>query len=103
MRIDTSCGPGLRRSNCHGASGERASKAAYPIVWLIVEDKEPWLNSRQNPPMLQASRPGRATSALGTRMSEHHATVTWKRGAAVFTDRRYSRAHEWQFDGGASV
>lgn len=36
-------------------------------------------------------------------MSEHHATVTWERGDAVFTDRRYSRAHEWQFDGGASV
>lgn len=39
-------------------------------------------------------------------MSKHEytATVTWTRPeGAKFTDNRYSRAHRWQFDGGASV
>ncbi len=36
-------------------------------------------------------------------MSEHTARVRWRRGDAPFTDRRYSRAHEWAFDGGAVV
>jgi organic hydroperoxide reductase OsmC/OhrA len=31
------------------------------------------------------------------------ATVVWQRGEAVFTDGRYSRAHEWRFDGGVVV
>jgi organic hydroperoxide reductase OsmC/OhrA len=39
-------------------------------------------------------------------MSKHEygATVTWQRaGDARFTDNRYSRAHQWSFDGGAVV
>lgn len=37
-------------------------------------------------------------------MSEHIATVRWQRNAdADFVRNRYSRAHEWQFDGGAIV
>jgi organic hydroperoxide reductase OsmC/OhrA len=36
-------------------------------------------------------------------MSVHTATIEWKRGDQVFTDRRYSRAHDWRFDGGAVV
>ena len=36
-------------------------------------------------------------------MSEHLATVSWQRGSAAFTDNRYSRTHEWRFDGGAVV
>jgi organic hydroperoxide reductase OsmC/OhrA len=36
-------------------------------------------------------------------MSEHTAKVTWRRGDAAFTDNRYSRVHEWAFDGGATV
>jgi len=38
-------------------------------------------------------------------MSKHEytATVAWQRGDAKFTDNRYSRAHEWSFDGGAVV
>ena len=31
------------------------------------------------------------------------ATITWQREGAPFTDNRYSRAHEWHFDGGAVV
>jgi organic hydroperoxide reductase OsmC/OhrA len=34
---------------------------------------------------------------------EYKATVTWKRGEAVFSDGKYSRAHEWSFDGGVTV
>jgi len=34
---------------------------------------------------------------------EYRASVTWKRGDAKFTDQRYSRAHEWSFDGGVTV
>jgi len=39
-------------------------------------------------------------------MSKHDyaATVTWQRASdARFTDNRYSRAHEWHFDGGTVV
>ena len=36
-------------------------------------------------------------------MSSHTAVVRWQRGDARFTDNRYSRAHRWQFDGGAIV
>ena len=35
---------------------------------------------------------------------EYTATVIWNRPAdAKFTDNRYSRAHEWRFDGGTNV
>jgi organic hydroperoxide reductase OsmC/OhrA len=34
----------------------------------------------------------------------YEATVTWARQAAEkFTDNKYSRAHEWSFDGGITV
>lgn len=36
-------------------------------------------------------------------MGEYVATVDWVRGAQPFSDRRYSRAHDWRFDGGAVV
>ena len=36
-------------------------------------------------------------------MSEHQARVRWQRNGAVFTDQRYSRAHRWNFDGGAEI
>lgn len=36
-------------------------------------------------------------------MAEHTATVDWRRGSDDFLDRRYHRAHTWQFDGGAVV
>lgn len=34
---------------------------------------------------------------------EYRARIHWSRGAAVFTDNRYSRAHRWHFDGGVEV
>lgn len=36
-------------------------------------------------------------------MAEHKATISWKRGSDVFTDNKYSRAHQWQFDEGVVV
>jgi organic hydroperoxide reductase OsmC/OhrA len=36
-------------------------------------------------------------------MSDHTATVAWDRFDAAFTDNRYSRAHRWMFDGGATI
>lgn len=36
-------------------------------------------------------------------MHQHIATVRWTRNGAVFSDRRYSRAHTWSFDGGIEV
>jgi organic hydroperoxide reductase OsmC/OhrA len=36
-------------------------------------------------------------------MSTHTATIRWARGTQPFVDRRYSRAHQWQFDGGTVV
>lgn len=36
-------------------------------------------------------------------MSKHRVNVYWERGESPFTDKRYSRAHTWTFDGGAVV
>ena len=36
-------------------------------------------------------------------MSEHTATIAWQRGSDTFAKGRYSRVHEWRFDGGAAV
>ena len=37
-------------------------------------------------------------------MAEYTATVSWHRLATeAFVDKKYSRRHEWQFDGGAYV
>jgi organic hydroperoxide reductase OsmC/OhrA len=36
-------------------------------------------------------------------MALHNAKVEWQRADAKFTDNRYSRAHEWSFDGGVRV
>ena len=36
-------------------------------------------------------------------MAEFRCTVHWHRVDARFTDHRYSRAHQWRFDGGAVV
>jgi organic hydroperoxide reductase OsmC/OhrA len=34
---------------------------------------------------------------------KHIATVRWERGDQPFVDNKYSRAHRWEFDGGAVV
>jgi organic hydroperoxide reductase OsmC/OhrA len=36
-------------------------------------------------------------------MSRYSATIAWDKGDARFVDGRYSRAHAWEFDGGAVV
>jgi len=36
-------------------------------------------------------------------VAEHVAVITWDRFDAAFTDNRYSRAHRWTFDGGATI
>lgn len=36
-------------------------------------------------------------------MSAYVARVEWRRGGQDFLDDKYSRAHEWGFDGGATV
>ena len=36
-------------------------------------------------------------------MGQHSAKISWHRNGVEFTDQRYSRAHEWHFDGGARV
>jgi organic hydroperoxide reductase OsmC/OhrA len=36
-------------------------------------------------------------------MHRYEARIAWKRDGAVFTDHRYSRGHEWSFDGGVTV
>ena len=33
-------------------------------------------------------------------MSHYSAGISWDRGDAPFVDKRYSRAHQWKFDGG---
>ena len=35
---------------------------------------------------------------------DYRATVEWRRASdAKFTDQRYSRAHQWSFDGGITI
>jgi organic hydroperoxide reductase OsmC/OhrA len=36
-------------------------------------------------------------------MHTYEARVVWKRNGAKFTDLRYSRGHEWSFDGGVRL
>ncbi len=36
-------------------------------------------------------------------MHRYEARVAWSRAEAQFTDNRYSRGHEWTFDGGVTV
>jgi organic hydroperoxide reductase OsmC/OhrA len=36
-------------------------------------------------------------------MQEFTAAIEWTRGEQPFSDRRYSRAHTWRFDGGLEV
>ena len=36
-------------------------------------------------------------------MSEYVATIRWHRDGHSFTDDKYSRGHEWEFDGGITV
>ena len=36
-------------------------------------------------------------------MKQFEASVAWRRGGQPFVDQRYSRAHEWRFDGALSV
>lgn len=36
-------------------------------------------------------------------MSEHTATISWARDGQDFASNRYSRRHDWHFDGGAVV
>lgn len=36
-------------------------------------------------------------------MHRHTARISWLRNGAVFTDNRYSRGHQWSFDGGVRV
>lgn len=36
-------------------------------------------------------------------MQQFKAHISWQRGDAAFSDNRYSRAHEWLFDGGLRV
>jgi organic hydroperoxide reductase OsmC/OhrA len=36
-------------------------------------------------------------------MSEHKATIRWKRTSAEFLKGRYSREHTWTFDGGLTI
>ncbi|RZJ93507.1 MAG: OsmC family peroxiredoxin [Brevundimonas sp.] len=36
-------------------------------------------------------------------MSEYTATIDWRRGDQPFGDNRYSRTHDWRFDGGPVV
>jgi len=36
-------------------------------------------------------------------LHKYEARISWKRDGAEFTDHRYSRGHEWSFDGGVKI
>ena len=43
------------------------------------------------------------TTAKEVPVSEHRATVSWKRGDSAFTYETYTRDHVWRFGGGVEV
>jgi organic hydroperoxide reductase OsmC/OhrA len=43
------------------------------------------------------------TLDFGLKMSDHKATIAWKRTSEEFLKGKYSREHTWSFDGGLSV
>lgn len=51
----------------------------------------------------ELARSNALSSSMEVNMSEYRVNVEWTRGDAIFTDRRYSRAHAWVFDGGLVV
>jgi organic hydroperoxide reductase OsmC/OhrA len=36
-------------------------------------------------------------------LHKYEAEISWRRDGASFTDNRYSRGHEWSFDGGVKI
>jgi organic hydroperoxide reductase OsmC/OhrA len=51
--------------------------------------------------LVQRPRRGRLSRrAIG---AVHRAAISWRRGDAVFVDRRYSRVHQWSFENGPDV
>jgi organic hydroperoxide reductase OsmC/OhrA len=36
-------------------------------------------------------------------MSEYHATISWSHKGDGFLDNKYSRIHDWRFDGGQTI
>jgi len=44
-----------------------------------------------------------AEASAGRRAQHFEAQLAWRRGDQAFSDNRYSRAHEWRFDGGLRV
>jgi organic hydroperoxide reductase OsmC/OhrA len=51
--------------------------------------------------LVQRPRRGRMSRrAIG---AVHRAAISWRRGDAVFIDRRYSRVHQWSFENGPEV
>lgn len=36
-------------------------------------------------------------------MSQHQATIIWNRGNQIFIDNKYSRSHQWKFDGNIEI
>ena len=50
-----------------------------------------------------SSPTARSTLPTLPTLSTHTAEVRWERHASPFLDNRYSRAHQWRFDGGAVV
>ena len=36
-------------------------------------------------------------------MHRYEARIAWERNGAIFSGNRYSRVHEWSFDGGAKI
>lgn len=55
------------------------------------------------PPVVQLGRYAPLTPATPHHMADHRARVHWQHDGGAFIKRQYSRAHEWTFDGGATV
>jgi organic hydroperoxide reductase OsmC/OhrA len=52
--------------------------------------------------LVRRPRRGAVTRETGARQP-HRATVRWERNGERFVDNRYSRVHDWSFDGGTTI
>src|SRR6267154_1618621 len=81
-----------------------AAMLAPPSTKLLQAYRKPGTSPKAarrytySPPASGSSAPSSAKHSAPNRASIH-----WARGAAAFTDNRYSRAHSWRFDGGVEV
>jgi organic hydroperoxide reductase OsmC/OhrA len=61
------------------------------------------INGGVGNPKTEITLQTRAVERKECQMHKYEAEISWKRQGAEFSDSRYSRGHEWSFDGGVKI